>query len=296
MTGIARSGFVAVVGRPNVGKSTLINGLVGQKVSIATPRPQTTRHRVLGIVRHADAEMVFIDTPGIHRRAGKALNRSLNRTALAALEEGDAVLWMLEATRFTDDDERVGEALARTTRPVVIVLNKVDLVRNKDLLLPQMAELAERIDAAAIVPLSARRDNDFAQLLDALAALLPAGEAMFGADDVTDRSVRFLAAELIREKLTLRLNEELPYGLTVVVDDWQEADGRTEIAATIVVDKSSHKPIVIGAGGARLKEIGSAARHSIEQLTETHVNLQLWVRVRENWSDQDAELQRLGFD
>ncbi|MEL7535467.1 MAG: GTPase Era [Pseudomonadota bacterium] len=296
MTTVERSGFVAVVGRPNVGKSTLINRLVGQKVSITTPRPQTTRHRVLGIVQHAASQLVFIDTPGIHRRAPRALNRTLNRTALAAIDEADVILWVCEAARHTDDDERVFEALAKAHAPIVVVLNKVDLLPTKETLLPRMAALGERRDFDAIVPLSARRDGHFDGLLDVLAAAMPTGPALFAEDAVTDRSIRFLAAELIREKLTLRLNEEIPYGSTVIIDDWRSTDGRTDIAASIVVEKNSHKPIVIGAGGARLKEIGSAARRSIEALVDGPVNLQLWVRVRDNWADSEAELNRLGFD
>ena len=296
MTDVVRSGFVAVVGRPNVGKSTLLNRLVGQKVSITTPRPQTTRHRVLGIVRHDATELVLIDTPGIHRRAGRALNRRLNRTALAAIDDADVTLWVLEADRFTDDDERVAEALSQRARPIVVALNKIDLVRDKSALLPRIAALNERCTLDAVIPLSARRDSDFSPLLDNLSRHMPAAPALFGADEVTDRPLRFLVEELIREKLTLRLNDEVPYGLTVVVDDWAEQASGLHIGATIVVDKASHKPIAIGAGGARLKEVGRSARHAIEALVGTKVHLQLWVRVRENWADNESELQRLGFD
>ncbi|MEM8982195.1 MAG: GTPase Era [Pseudomonadota bacterium] len=292
----ARSGFVAVVGRPNVGKSTLINRLVGQKISITTPRPQTTRHRVLGIVHHGGAEIVLIDTPGIHRHASRALNRVLNRTALAAMEEADVVLWVCEADRQTDDDQRVIEALQGLTTPVVVAVNKVDLLKQKTRLLPRLQALGRLLGGAALVPISARRDDNFDPLLTELLQHLPASAPMFPDDAVTDRSMNFLAAELIREKLTLRLNDELPYGLTVVIDRWDETKDGVTIDASVIVEKASHKPIVIGAGGGRIKEIGSSARRSIAGLVELPVHLQLWVRVRDNWADSESELQRLGFD
>ncbi|MEM1261818.1 MAG: GTPase Era [Pseudomonadota bacterium] len=291
-----RSGFVAVVGRPNVGKSTLINRLVGQKVSIATPRPQTTRHRLLGIVNHNGAEIILIDTPGIHRKASRALNRILNRTAFAAMDEADVVLWVCEAIRETDDDARVIEALKRLSTPIVVAINKVDLQKDKARLLPRLQGLGELLEDAALVPISARRDDRFDALLDELSRYLPESPPMFPEDAVTDRSLNFLAAELIREKLTLRLNDELPYGLAVVIDRWDEATDGVSIDASIVVEKGSHKPIVIGAGGAMIKEVGTAARRSIAQLVEAPVHLQLWVRVRDNWADSESELQRLGFD
>ncbi len=296
MSTVTRCGFVAVIGRPNVGKSTLINRLVGQKVSITTPRPQTTRHRVLGVVHHDNAQLVFIDTPGIHDNARRALNRTLNRTALAAIEEADVVLWICDAARHTDADEHVLKRLQRQRRPVITVLNKIDLIKDKTALLPRMAELGEKMRMHAIVPLSARTDASFDDLLKLLSAQMPESPPLFPADAVTDRPIRFLVAELIREKLTLRLNNEVPYGLTVVIDDFDENAEPLVIAASVVVEKASHKPIVIGAGGARLKEVGTAARRAIETLIGERIHLQLWVRVRDNWADNEAELNRLGFD
>lgn len=290
-----RAGHVAVVGRPNVGKSTLVNALVGQKISITAPKPQTTRHRILGIANGPDWQIVLIDTPGLHPAEGRAMNRHLNRTARAALDEGDAVLLVAEAGRWTDDDETALSAAIESRRPVVLALNKVDLVADKGTLLPRIAELARRHPFAAVVPLSARRRKGLDGLTRELARLLPESEALYEADAITDRSERFLVAEAIREQVMRQLHAELPYAATVVVDAFAASPRLTRIAATILVEREGQKGIVIGAGGARLKSIGSAARITIERLLGTRVYLELSVKVREGWSDDEAALRQLGY-
>ncbi len=296
MSTSSKSGYVAVVGRPNVGKSTLVNRLVGQKISITTPRPQTTRHRILGIVTHGNCQIVLLDTPGVHRAGKRALNRVLNRTALHSLAEADLVLWLTEAGRFNDDDQALLDALKREDLPIYAVLNKCDTIQPRERLLKHLARMNERGEFAEIIPLSALKDDSLDRLLDLMAAHLPESEFHFPEDQVTDRSVRFLAAEIIREKLTLRLNNELPYGLTVTVEQFDEEAQPMRIAANILVEKASHKPIVIGKNGALLKQVGSSARRDIEKLVDRQIHLDLWVRVRENWADSEAELSRLGFE
>ncbi len=291
-----RAGYVAVVGRPNVGKSTLVNRLVGQKVSITTPRAQTTRHRILGVAVHGDAQIVLVDTPGIHGGGKRALNRAMNRTATQSLGDADLVLFVTEADRFDERDARVLDAIRQARRPAIAVLNKVDRVRPKQRLLEAIAGMQSRHPFADIVPLSARRGDNTERLADLIVPHLPQSPWLFDADAVTDRPLRFMVAEIVREKLTLRLNQELPYGLTVTVDSYDETPEPVAIAATVHVDSPSHKPIVIGRGGTMLKAVGSAARRDIEALIGRRVHLELWVRVRENWSDSDAELGKLGFD
>jgi GTP-binding protein Era len=290
-----RAGHVAVLGRPNVGKSTLVNALVGQKISITAPKPQTTRHRILGIATGNDWQLVLIDTPGLHPAEGRAISRHLNRTARAALEEADAVLLVTEAGRWTDDDEAALSAAVDSGRPVVLALNKVDLVADKESLLPRIAELARRHPFAAVVPVSARRRKGLDRLASELAKLLPAAGPIYDLDDLTDRSERFLVGEMIREQVMRQLHAELPYAATVVVDAFEAGPQLTRIAATVLVEREGQKGIVIGAGGARLKSIGSAARISIEKLLGTRVFLELAVRVRESWSDDEVALRQLGY-
>ncbi len=296
MSAATRSGFVAVVGRPNVGKSTLVNKLVGQKVSITTPRPQTTRHRILGIVQRENAEIILVDTPGVHPAGKRALNRVLNRTALHSLAEADVILWLLEAGRFHEDDEHVLKALARQDKPVFALLNKIDRVKPKERVLGYLSEISAKGKFAEIIPVSALKASNLDRLLDVLVTYLPESEFHYGEDQVTDRSERFLVAETVREKLTLRLNNELPYGLTVGIENYDTVSRPIRISANILVDKESHKPIVIGKKGALLKEVGTSARHDIERMLGEQVHLELWVRVRENWADSEAELSKLGFE
>ena len=292
-----RSGFVALVGRPNVGKSTLLNAFVGQKLSIVTPRPQTTRNRVIGLLQLPDAQIAFVDTPGLHLGQKRALNRAMNRTAAAALGDADLALLVLEALRWTDEDELVLERIRDTHRPVIAVVNKVDRVHPRERLLPYMAELATRHDFRQIVPISARRGSNLDDLKRVIVAELPLGEAMFPADQVTDRSRDFRIAETIREKLTLELVEELPYGIAVEIEQIEtREDGQLRVAAVIWVDREGHKPIVIGADGSRLKRIGRAARLELNHLLGGRFHLTLWVKVREDWADDVRALQQLGLE
>lgn len=290
-----RSGHVAVVGRPNVGKSTLVNALVGHKVSIVAPKPQTTRHRILGIATGEDRQIVLIDTPGLHSAEGRAMSRQLNRTARGALGEGDVVLLVAEAARWNDEDEAVLAAAIDSGRPVVLALNKVDLVTDKGTLLPRIADLVRRHPFAAVVPVSARQRKGLDRLADELAGMLPEAGPLYDLDDLTDRSERFLVGELIREQVMRQLHAELPYSAAVVVDAFEAGPSLTRISASILVERDGQKGIVIGAGGARLKSIGSAARLSIERLLATRVFLELAVRVRESWSDDEVALRQLGY-
>ena len=289
-----RSGFVALVGRPNVGKSTLLNALLGQKLSIVTARPQTTRHRVLGISESPEGQIAFVDTPGMHQGPKRALNRAMNRAAGAALGEADVAVLLCEALRWTDEDDMALARVVQSGRPVIAVVNKVDRVHPRERLLPFIARLAERAPFLAIVPISALRADNLESLRGAILAALPEGERLYPQGQVTDRSERFRIAELIREKLTLELVEELPYGVAVEVESYTGTDdGRVEVGAVIWVDREGQKPIVIGAGGARLKRIGRAARLELNHLFGRRYHLTLWVKVRENWADDARALRQL---
>jgi GTP-binding protein Era len=294
---VHRCGFAALVGRPNVGKSTLLNALTGQKISIVTPRPQTTRHRVLGLVNLPDAQIAFVDTPGLHRQQGRALNRAMNRTAAAAALDADVVVLVVEALRFGDED---GLALSRATEsghPVIAVVNKIDTVRQRERLLPYLAELGARHAFAEVVPVSARDARDVQRLVQVIARHLPESPPLFPADQVTDRSENFRIAENIREKLTLELHEELPYGIAVEVESRsEEEDGQLVVHAVIWVDREGQKPIVIGARGERLKRIGTQARQELNTLLGRRLHLELWVKVREDWADNAQALRQLGME
>jgi GTP-binding protein Era len=291
-----RAGFAALVGRPNVGKSTLLNALCGQKLSIVTPRPQTTRHRVLGIINRPGLQVAFVDTPGLHRGETRALNRAMNRTAASALGDADVVVFVVEALRFTDEDEAALERIRRSGRPVVAVVNKVDKAKPRDQLLPYLAKLATRADFLDIVPLSALKAQNLDRLVDVIAKHLPESPQLFPAETVTDRDLRFRIAETIREKLTLELNQEVPYGIAVEIESLTEEDGQRVVSAIIWVDRDGQKPIVIGAGGERLKRVGSAARRELNALTGERFHLTLWVKVREDWADNAQALRALGLE
>ena len=290
-----RCGFAAIVGRPNVGKSTLLNALIGTKVSIVTPKPQTTRHRILGILTRPHSQIIFVDTPGIHAHERRVMNQYMNRSALSSLD-ADVLLLVVEALQWTEDDERVLERVRGSNRPVMAIVNKVDRVREKPRLLPYLKELARRAQFKAIVPLSAERRDNLVKLPKLIEELLPEGPALFPTDQVTDRSERFLAAEIIREKLTWRLREELPYGLTVEIERFEEQGGRVGIGAIVWVERPGQKAIVIGAGGERLKEIGRLARLEINELLKKSVHLELWVKVKENWADSEQALKSFGYE
>jgi GTP-binding protein Era len=291
-----RCGFAALIGRPNVGKSTLLNALVGEKVSIVTPRPQTTRHRVLGLANVPGAQIAFVDTPGLHEKGGRALNRAMNRTAAAAALDADLIVFVVEALKFTAEDELALARARDANRPVIAVINKVDRVREKDRLLPYLAQLATRHDFVTLVPLSARKGEDVQRLRALIANHLPESPPLFPADQLTDRSQSFRIAEVIREKLTLELHEELPYGIAVEIEGTGEEDGQLVVAAVIWVDRSGQKPIVIGARGERLKRIGSQARQELNALLGRRLHLTLWVKVREDWADNAQALKQLGLE
>jgi GTPase len=291
------SGFVVLAGRPNVGKSTLLNALVGHKLSIVTPRPQTTRHRLIGLAHLPEAQIAFIDTPGLHRGPRRGLNRAMNRSATAALGEADLVLFVVEALRWTEEDALALGRIAAAERPVIAAVNKVDQVRPREQLLPYLSQLGARHGFAQIVPISASKGYNLAELKRLLVQALPLGEAMFPTDQLTDRSLSFRIAESIREKLSLELVEELPYGIAVEVEGIEtEADGRQAVSAVIWVDRRGQKPIVIGARGERLRRVGRAARLELNRLLGGRFHLQLWVKVREDWADDARALRQLGVE
>ena len=291
-----RCGFVAIAGRPNVGKSTLMNALVAEKVSIVTSRPQTTRHRIAGIRNADDAQIVFLDTPGIHRRKDRAINRAMNRVATSTLADADVVLFVVEALRWTDEDEDVLSRVREARGTVLLVVNKVDRVHPKEKLLPFLAAMSERGTFADLFPVSALKRDNLDPLLAAIVPRLPESPPMYPPDQVSDRGEAFRVSEIIREKLTRRLNQELPYGLTVQVERMASVDGRREIDAVIWVEREAHKAIVIGRGGSLLKECGSAARREIKARLGEPVHLTLWVRVRQNWSDSSSALKDFGYE
>jgi GTPase len=292
-----RCGFVAVVGRPNVGKSTLVNALVGRKVSIVTSRPQTTRQRVIGVANSPVAQLLFVDTPGMHRREQNVLNRLMNRSAQGSLADADVVLVMTEAGRWTEEDEDVLERAQATRRPVILLLNKVDRIRPRERLLPLLEEAASRGDFAAVVPVSAERGENLERLRALLEAAVPEGPALFGPEQWSNRDERFHIAEILREKLIRRLRDELPYGLAVEIERLAESEqGRLEVGAVVWVEREAHKAIVIGKGGELLKSAGQAARLELKARFSRPVHLETWVKVREHWTDRDSDLRRLGYD
>ncbi|MGH8142407.1 MAG: GTPase Era [Steroidobacteraceae bacterium] len=291
------SGYVVLAGRPNVGKSTLLNALVGHKLSIVTPRPQTTRHRLIGLVNLPDAQIAFVDTPGLHLGPRRGLNRAMNRTAAAAVGDGDLVLFMVEALKWTEEDELALRRVRAAARPVIAVVNKVDRVNPRSRLLPYLAQLGARHVFAEIVPISAHRRAHLPELTRLIVAALPLGPALFPPEQLTDRSESFRIAEAIREKLSLELVEELPYGIAVEVEQIElEPDGRKNVAAVIWVDRPGQKPIVIGAQGQRLRRVGRAARLELNGLLGARLHLTLWVKVREDWADDARALKQLGVE
>lgn len=290
-----RSGYAVLVGRPNVGKSTLLNRLIGQKLAITSHKPQTTRHRILGIRSDPDAQIVFIDTPGIHDRGGKAMSHYLNRAAHSALQDVDVVIFVVQALAWTAEDERVLQAITQTRVPVVAAVNKVDTVKPKDKLLPFMQQLAQRHEFAEIVPVSALGGDNAEALARAVTARLPEGEAIFPEDQVSDRSERFFAAELLREQLIRRYHRELPYAVTVEIERFEELPGRYEIGAVIWVEREGQRAILLGKGGQAMKETASAARQAMIDFFQTRVHLDVWIKVKKSWSSDEASLIQLGY-
>jgi GTP-binding protein Era len=290
-----RFGTIAIVGRPNVGKSTLLNELVGQKISITSDKAQTTRHRLLGVRTDGEVQFAFVDTPGFQLRHARALNRAMNRTVRAALGEVDVVLWVVEAGSWTADDELVAQLLP-PGRPVILVANKLDRVHGRERLLPWLAERGKDPRLTEIVPLSARRRADAQRLLGIIAPHLPQGPWGFDPDTLTDRSERFLAAEILREKLFRLTGDELPYSSTVVIDRF-EVEGRLRrIAASIVVERDSHKAMVIGHSGASIRRIATEARQDMHKLFDGPVFLEVWVKTRSGWADDQAAVRAFGYE
>jgi len=295
-----RTGFVAIVGRPNVGKSTLLNALVGEHVSITSRKPQTTRVRVLGVLTRgaapATTQFIFIDTPGFQRRHRTMLTRRMNESVGTALRDADVVVMVIDARGLTDEDQVLLDVLPADRGNVILALNKTDALTDRDQLLPRIAEAAARFPFAAVVPVSAEKRRQLDDLLGEIERRLPPGEPLFEADQFTDRSLRFLAAEAVREKAFRLLGDELPYGIAVTIERWDEDERRAEIVASLLVERDAHKGIVIGAGGAKLREIGRLARLDIEKLLGKPVHLQTHVRVRRGWSDDARALAGLGYE
>ena len=290
-----RSGHVAVIGRPNVGKSTLVNALVGAKVSITSSRPQTTRHRLLGIATFEHGQLLLVDTPGIHREQKRAMNRWMNRAARGALEGVDAAVLVIEAGRWDDEDTLAFEALESAGVPVVLAVNQVDRTKDKTALLPFLAKVSEGRDFAAVHPVSALKRKGLEALVESLLSLVPEAPAQYAEDEITDKSERFLAGELVREQLMRQLGAELPYATTVEIERFVEDGALLRIGAVVWVERDGQKAIVIGKGGERLREIGTRAREQMERLFDRKVFLETWVRVREGWSDDEAALRTLGY-
>lgn len=293
--GLQRCGLVAIVGKPNVGKSTLLNALVGQKISITSRKAQTTRHRITGLRTQGVNQYVFVDTPGFQTRHGNALNRSLNKTVMGALHEVDLVLLVVEAGRFNLADAQVLSLLPQGL-PAVLVANKIDQLHRRGELAPWLRDMQQRHDFAQFVPMSAKNAKDVDRLLEICSPYLPEQPWIYGADELTDRSERFLAAEIVREKLFRLTGDELPYTSTVLIDRYEEEGELRRIAATIVVERDSHKGMVIGEKGEKLKRIGTEARQELEALTGHKVFLEIWVKVRSGWADDEAWVRSFGYE
>lgn len=289
-------GFVALIGRPNVGKSTLMNHLIGQKISITSRKPQTTRNRVLGIETDGDYQIVYVDTPGLHREEKHAINKLMNRAAQSSLGDVELVLFLVDPFHWTDDDEMALGKVKFSGRPVVLVINKIDEVKDKESLLPLIEKLSHELDFKAIVPVSALKGNNIGELRKLIRSVLPEGEHMFPDDSVTDRSSRFLAAEIVREKLMRQMGDELPYSSTVEIEEFKEEGNLLRISAAILVERQGQKKMIIGAGGSRIKKIGSEARIDMEKLFESKIFLRLFVKVKAGWADDERALKSLGYD
>ena len=290
------SGYIAIVGRPNVGKSTLLNRLLGQKVSITTHKPQTTRHRILGIKTVGNAQFVYVDTPGIHDKNKSALSRYMNRAATTTINDVDIIIFVVDGMNWKSEDDLVLNKLKGIEKPVILVINKSDKVKEKEQLLPYITNLAGKLDFAHIVPVSARTGEAIEELEQVLLGLLPESPPFFPDDQITDRSERFMAAEFIREKLMRTLGEELPYALTVQIEKFENKGHIKRIYAVIWVSRDSQKGIIIGKDGQQLKTVGEQARKDMEQAFESKVFLQLWVKVKQGWSDDERALKSLGYD
>jgi len=288
-------GYIAIVGRPNVGKSTLLNYILGMKLSITSRKPQTTRHQILGLKTSGNVQAIYVDTPGIHQRRGTAINKYMNRAATSVLNDVDVIVFVVQAKKWTDEDQAIVEKLKSVSCPVVLVVNKMDKLEDKKQLLPLIQELSSHYDFTEIIPVSALNGDNVEMLEQKIAPLLPENEHFYPDDQVTDRSTRFLAAEIIREKLIRELGQELPYTSTVDIDKFVEEKDIVHIHATIYVESAGQKAIIIGKKGSRLKSIGSKAREDISKMIDNKVYLNLWVKVREGWSNDERALRGLGY-
>jgi GTP-binding protein Era len=290
-----RTGYIAIVGRPNVGKSTLLNHLIGQKISITSRKAQTTRHRIVGIRTDADAQYVFVDTPGFQMQHQNVLNRVMNRTVTQSLSDVDVALFVIEAMRFDARDEKVLALLPRN-QPVVLVINKTDKVSDKSTLLPFIEKVSASFPFAAIIPVSAKRDAQLPELVQEIRRHLHEGEPIYGEDEITDRSERFLAAEIVREKVFRLLGDEIPYSISVEIEKFETEGELRRVYAAIIVDRDSQKPILIGKKGEKLKEIGTQARKDMEELFGLKVYLEVWVKVKSGWADDERAVKSLGYE
>jgi GTP-binding protein Era len=290
-----RCGYVAIVGRPNVGKSTLMNYILGQKLSITSKKPQTTRHQILGIKTEGHRQVIYVDTPGLHLQEHKAINRYMNKAASSSLQDVDLVIFVVDRTKWTDEDELVLEKVKNAKAPVILVVNKVDQTKEKAVLLPHLKVLSEKFAFEQILPISAKHGHNVDELQAVIDRYLPEGFHYFPEDQVTDRSQRFLAAELVREKLMRQLGEELPYSVTVEIEEFKRVRSVLHVSALILVERSGQKKIVIGDKGEQIKIIGRDARKDMEKLYDSKVMLNLWVKVKSGWSDDERALRSLGY-
>ncbi|OZI30420.1 GTPase Era [Bordetella genomosp. 10] len=290
-----RCGFVAIVGRPNVGKSTLNNALIGSKISIVSRKAQTTRHRIHGVLTRDHEQFVFVDTPGFQTRHGGTMNRMMNRVVTQALNDVDVVVHVVEAGKWSEGDAKLLPLLPKGER-CILAVNKIDALKSRDELFPYVARLSTLHDYGAVIPVSAAKDRQLDVLLDEIAKRLPENEAMFEADTLTDRPRRFIAAELIREKIFRLVGDELPYGCTVVIEQWEESEKGARVAACILVERDSYKPILLGAGGMHMKRIASEARQDIAKMLDKPVHLEVYIKVRKGWSERESALRDLGYE
>lgn len=290
-----RTGFVAIVGRPNVGKSTLTNALIGSKISIVSRKAQTTRHRIHGVLTRDHEQFVFVDTPGFQTRHGGAMNRMMNRVVTQALADVDVVVHVVEAGKWSEGDAKLLPLLPAPERTILVV-SKIDALKSRDELFAFVSKIMALHPFGAVVPVSATKNQQLDQLLQEIAARLPEGEPMFEEDTLTDRPMRFIAAELVREKIFRLVGDELPYGCTVVIEQWEETDKGARIAACVVVERDSHKPILLGTGGMHMKRIASEARQDIAKLLDKPVHLEIYIKVRKGWSDRESALRDLGYE
>jgi len=292
----SRCGFVAIVGRPNVGKSTLLNHILGQKLSITSRKPQTTRHQVLGIKTEGDVQAIYVDTPGMHEEEPRAINRYMNKAATSALVDVDVVVFVVDQMNWTTADEMVLEKLERLKCPVILAINKVDKLEKRELMLPHLESLAAKRDFAEIIPLSALRETNLEPLEEAVGRFLPQSVHFYPDDQITDRSQRFMASEMVREKITRQLGAELPYSVAVEIEEFKQQGKTLHISALILVERDGQRKIIIGDKGARLRQIGQDARIDMERMFDTKVMLKLWVKVKRGWADSDRALKSLGMN